>query len=133
MNDSRRPAVVLVEDQPRVQLLLERVLPDYPGDLELINVLTARETMGLLAERLVPLVILPYELAEGDGLELAAAIRAASPSTKIILTALSPLASLVRNAQAAGVDYLVLEPFARGRFEETVRHALGIEVRVVSA
>jgi DNA-binding NtrC family response regulator len=78
------PAVLLVDDTPSIRQLLIHTLHDHvPWEIVAVNDATA--ALAVLAARPVPLMITDYHLSDMRGDVLAAAIKAASPTTKVVL------------------------------------------------
>jgi DNA-binding NtrC family response regulator len=78
------PAVLVVDDTLSIRQLLIHTLHDHvPWEIVAVNDATA--ALAVLAVRPVPLAITDYHLSDMRGDVLAAAIKAASPMTKIVM------------------------------------------------
>ena len=102
------PAVLLVDDTPSIRHLLIHTLHDrVPWEIVAVN--DANAALAVLAARPVPLVITDYHLPDMRGDVLAAAIKAASPTTKVVLiTADIAIDDTVR---WPNVDRCLIKPF----------------------
>jgi CheY-like chemotaxis protein len=121
---TQTPAVVVVGERPQVERLLDTILPDLAAAPETVVVYSASEARDLAARRPVLLLIAPYENADLDGLELTAAVKRVSPTTRVLLTTASNTGNVSQRAPAVGVDYLLFEPVQLFQIEEVLRDAL---------
>lgn len=78
------PAVLVVDDTPSIRELLIHTLHDLVP-YEVVAVTNAAAALAVLAARPVPLVITDYHLSDMRGDALAAAVKAASPTTRVLL------------------------------------------------
>ena len=78
------PALLVVDDMPSICELLSHTLRSLVP-YEIIAVTDATAALAVLDARPVPLVITDYHLSDMRGDALAAAVKAASPTTKVIL------------------------------------------------
>src|SRR5215213_3595030 len=78
------PAVLVVDDTPSIRELLIHTLHDLIS-YEIVAVNDATAALAVLAARSVPLVITDYHLSDMRGDALAAAVKAASPTTRVLL------------------------------------------------
>ena len=77
-----RPRVLVVDDEPYNGELVGRILR---GHAEVTWVATAAEAQTAAAAARYDVVITDHRLAGGDGLDLAAALKAADPALRIAL------------------------------------------------
>jgi CheY-like chemotaxis protein len=122
---SRHPAVLLVDDDSAVVMLLHRVLRDLEIGHDIITTSNGREALAQLARRPVPLVIADYSMPDMNGLELTDTIKAQSGRTRVVLMTAFATATLEQQALAHHVDYYLPKPFALAAFEQIVHEALG--------
>jgi len=122
---ARPPAVVLVEDEPAILMILRRVLRDVVGSHDIILVEGGAEALEQLALRPVPVLITDYRMPGMDGMQLTRAIKAAWPATRIIMITADLAADVQVLALAAGVDYFLVKPFPVEDLRRIVRSALG--------
>jgi len=122
---ARPPAVVLVEDEPAILMILRRVLRDVVGSHDIILVEGGAEALEQLALRPVPVLITDYRMPGMDGMQLTRAIKAAWPATRIIMITADLAADVQVLALAAGVAYFLVKPFPVEDLRRIVRSALG--------
>jgi DNA-binding NtrC family response regulator len=76
---TRPPAILIVDDEPDMLALLDyfvhKVVPTY----DIVTVSDAESALSQLAYRTVPLMITDYLMPGMNGLQLMAAVKAASP------------------------------------------------------
>jgi DNA-binding response OmpR family regulator len=102
------PAVLLVDDTPSIQQLLIHTLHDHvPWEIVAVN--DAHAALAVLAARPVPLVITDYHLSDMRGDLLAAVIKAASPTTKIVL--ITADIAMDDRVMLPHVDHCLIKPF----------------------
>jgi two-component system, response regulator, stage 0 sporulation protein F len=121
---SLAPAIVLVDDEPDVQIILHRLLIAIADGYDLITVGTGAAALEALERRFAPLLITDYNMPGMTGLELAQAVKAASPTTVIVLITAYGTPDLALRSRAAGVDYYLPKPFPFDKLEMIVRNAL---------
>jgi CheY-like chemotaxis protein len=122
---ARPPAVVLVEDEPAILMILRRVLRDVVGSHDIILAEGGAEALAQLALRPVPVLITDYRMPGMDGMELTKAVKAAWPATRVIMITADLGADVEAQAYAAGVDYFLVKPFPVEDLRQIVRAALG--------
>jgi CheY-like chemotaxis protein len=122
---ARPPAVLLVEDEPAILMILRRVLRDVVGSHDIILVEGGAEALEQLALRPVPVLITDYRMPGIDGMQLTRAIKAAWPATRIIMITADLGADVQALAYAAGVDFFLVKPFPVEDLRQIVRAALG--------
>jgi two-component system cell cycle sensor histidine kinase/response regulator CckA len=122
------PAVLVVEDEPGIRALVRKALKRNGYDV--IEAGEPAEAVRLAAARTAPIDLLVTDLTMpgGTGQQLAADLRAARPSLKVLyISGYSEDASLESQVAAgtlpAGTAFL-RKPFALGRFIEQVREML---------
>jgi two-component system, response regulator, stage 0 sporulation protein F len=117
------PAIVLVDDEPDVRIILHRALLAVADGYDLIAVGTGAAALEALDRRSVPLLITDYNMPGMNGLELAQAVKATSPTTTVVLITAYDTPELERRSRAA-VDYYLSKPFSFDHLEAIVRNAL---------
>lgn len=122
--DPRLPTIVLVDDEPDILTILHRLLRNMVSPSAVVAVASGQEALELIGLYTVPLLITDYNMAGIDGLQLAQTVKAASPSTRIVLISAYNSPELRRRAQASMVDDYVPKPFTLERIEQIVREAL---------
>lgn len=103
-----RPALLVVDDTPSIRELLIhtlRCLVPY----EVIAATDAKAALAMLAARPVPLLMSDYHLSDMRGDELAAAAKATSPATSVLM--ITADVELDAEAGWASVDHCLIKPF----------------------
>ena len=123
-DDVRQPAIVLVDDEPDILIILHRLLRDLAGTHTLVAVSTGQAALINLALYRVSLLITDYNMGGMDGLELIASTKQSSPSTRTLLITAYDSPDLRRRARAAQVDTYLAKPFPLERLEQIVRETV---------
>ena len=118
------PAVLVVDDDPNVVILLHRVLRDLITGHDIITTSNSCDALAQLGARPVPLVIADYSMPGMNGLQLTTAIKARDNNTRVALITAYATPALARQASAHYVDYYLPKPFALEAFEQMVQSAL---------
>jgi CheY-like chemotaxis protein len=122
----QRPAVVLVEDEPDILIILHRSLRDLIGGTshEVVTCISGADALAQVALRHVPLVITDYKMPGLNGLQLTTAIKETSPDTKVALTTAYATPELERKAREQQVDYYLPKPYQLVQLEAIIREVL---------
>ena len=120
----RPPAVLVVDDDPTVVILLHRVLRDLDIGHDILTTSDSRDVLAQLETRSIPLVIADYSMPNIDGLQLTAAIKARNSNTRVALITAYATPALAQQASAHFVDYFLPKPFPLQAFEQMVQSAL---------
>lgn len=120
----RPPAIVLVEDEPDLLIIMHRLFRDLTEGYDLVPVISAEDALVHISLREVPLVMTDYKLDGMNGLQLTAAIKETSPDTKVILTTAYATPELEAKARKQRVDYYLPKPYPLDKLEQIVRHIL---------
>ena len=119
MTAGRRPRlrVLLVEDEPAnralVRAILARADRDELAEVVLHEAGTIAEARSILAAETVDVVLLDIRLPDGNGLDLAADLRArAVEAPRIVVLSASVLPTERSMALAAGADDFLGKPFS---------------------
>jgi DNA-binding NtrC family response regulator len=102
------PAVLVVDDTPSIQHLLIHTLRDLMP-FEIVAVADAAAALALLAARPVPLLITDYHLPDMRGDALVAAVKTASPATKVLM--ITADIAIDASAEWPDVDRCLIKPF----------------------
>lgn len=121
---ARNPAIVLVEDEPDILVILHRLMRDLTGGYDIVTVTSGAEALAQIALRPVPLVITDYNMPGMNGLQLTSAIKETSPDTRVVLITAYATPELERKARDIRVDYYLPKPFPLDRLEQIVRDVL---------
>jgi CheY-like chemotaxis protein len=106
------PAIIVVEDDPVMSVVLQRHLRKLAPSYEVVHVTDGPATLAQLDKRSVPLVITDYHLlASVDGLQLTAAIRSRSPETRVVLITAYATPEVEQAAAAEGIEFYLPKPF----------------------
>lgn len=125
----QQPAIVLVEDSTDVLDLLRQVALECTDgtNYEVISLIDGDSALDMVAQRIVPLVITDYMVYNRNGIALTAAIKACSPSTRVLLISGYATAQIEQQARVAGADMILRKPFSvdvvEGFIRETLRAA----------
>jgi two-component system, response regulator, stage 0 sporulation protein F len=118
------PAIVLVDDELDVRIILRRMLATIAEGYELVTVGSGAAALAEIATRSVPLLVTDYNMQGMNGLELAQKVKAAAPTTTVVMLTAYATPELHKRGQTAGIDYLMAKPFALEQLEAIVREAL---------
>jgi two-component system, response regulator, stage 0 sporulation protein F len=121
----RTPAIVLVEDEPDILIILHRLMRDLTGSYDIVTVSSGAEALETIGLRPVPLLITDYNMPGMNGINLARDVKALSPDTVVLLISAYATPELEHRAQDAGVDHYLPKPFVLDRLEQIVRATLG--------
>ena len=126
MDPSRphRPALILVEDESDMLIILGRLLRNLTAHYDLLPVSTGSAALAQIAVRPVSLVITDYNMPGMNGIALAARIKATAPTITVILISAEATPELAQRAHATGVDYYLAKPFPLDNLEAIVRSVL---------
>src|SRR6266540_137026 len=102
------PALLVVDDTPSIRELLIHTLRSLVP-YEVIAVTDAPAALAVLSARPVPLLITDYHLSDMRGDALAAAVKSASPATKVMM--ITADVELDAEAGWADVDQCLITPF----------------------
>jgi two-component system response regulator (stage 0 sporulation protein F) len=123
--DVHPPAIVVVDDEPDVLLILHRLLRDIAYNHALVAVSTAHAALDLLTMCTVPLLVTDYNMLGMNGLELIAAARKIAPQIRTVLITAYDSPDIRQQARAVPVDAYLAKPFPLDRLEQIVRETLG--------
>ncbi len=125
MDQSTQPPVILiVDDAPDILLLLDVLLHHLTPAYDIVTALDAQSALRHLAHRTVPLLITDYMMPNMNGLQLTAAVKAASPTTHVILISADDSAALEQRALSQQVDTFLPKADLLDRLEDVVRGIL---------
>lgn len=120
----RNPAIILVEDEPDILIILHRLMRDLTGGYDIITVNSGADALAQIALRRVPLVITDYNMPGMNGLQLAASIKETSPDTSVVMITAYATPELEKRAREQRIDYYLPKPFPLDRLEQIVRDVL---------
>jgi len=102
------PALLVVDDTPSIRELLIHTLRSLVP-YGIIAVTDATAALAVLSARPIPLVITDYHLSDMRGDELASAVKAASPATRVLM--ITADVELDAEAGWTDVDHCLIKPF----------------------
>jgi CheY-like chemotaxis protein len=105
------PIILIVDDDPFMRGVLHTMLQLGPVACEIVTVPDGAAALEQIASRPIALAIVDYNMPGQDGVQLTAAIKRASPSTRILILSVLASPALAARAQSAGADALVAKPF----------------------
>jgi CheY-like chemotaxis protein len=123
-NASRNPAIILVEDEPDILIILHRIMRDLTGGYDIVTVNSAHDALSLIAQRQCPLVITDYNMPGMNGIDLAATLKRDYAQTRVIVITAYATPEVERRAREVGVDYYLPKPFSLDRLEQIIREVL---------
>jgi DNA-binding response OmpR family regulator len=95
--------ILVVDDEPQIRELLSVYLRKQGFQVSTTG--TSQETMGVLKETSVDLVVLDIGLADEDGLRLLAEIKKSHPTLRVVmLTGMGFVEDLLQEAHQKGAD-----------------------------
>ncbi len=116
-------AIVVVEDEPDILVILRRVLRDLETEFDIVAVSSGEAALAYASKNPCRLLITDYRLGGMDGLQLAQAFKRDFASPVIMISAYFTPA--LRDAvQAQGVDVALSKPFLVDDLEHAIRGAL---------
>jgi len=118
------PAILLVEDEPTILIILHRLMRDLVGGYEIVTMSDGEGCLAQIARRPVPLVITDYNMPGINGIDLTCEIKRRSPMTRVVLITAYATPELERQAQRTGVDYYVPKPFQLDQLMQIARDTL---------
>ena len=118
------PAVLVVDDHAGILTVLHRLLIEFVPSYEIVPFSDGESALAHAAQRAVPLVFTDYHMPIMNGLELTAALKAATPELRVVMITAYDTPDLRRRARACGVDYFLPKPFSFDALEDIVRMVL---------
>lgn len=109
---SQHPVIVLLERDLQIQVVVQRMLALLTRDCRILIARDASHVLSLVAKRQVALLITNYDQPGATGFQLTEAVKRSSPSTRVLVMTGSTDPNLEAQAQAVGVDFFLLKPFA---------------------
>lgn len=123
-SQSRRPLVVIVDDDAEVLSALKRLLRDEP--LEVLTTDKPDEALDWIRCRAVRLVIADERMSNMRGLQLLEQVERLSASTARILLTGYPEQSVKRETVEKGVFHLFYKPWNDKALKRTIRRLTGL-------
>src|SRR5262245_20904823 len=79
------PAVLVVDDHPGILAILHRLLREFVTSYEVVPFSDGEAALDQIRQRTVPLVLTDYNMPGMTGLELATALKTATPEVRIAM------------------------------------------------
>jgi DNA-binding NtrC family response regulator len=124
MTTRSTPTIILVDDEPTVLAVLYRLVCDLAPGYNVIAVADGATALAQIRRQPVVLVLTDYRMPGMDGVALTAAIKAAAPQCRVILTTGYATPEIWQRAEAAGASAFLSKPFPFHQLEVMVRRAL---------
>ena len=113
--------VAVVDDHPAIRAGLSMVLDDEPDMAHVGGAASVAEVEHLIYRTQPDVVVLDYHLPDGNGLEVARAIKSHVPAPKIVLYSAYADSSFVVPGLVAGLDAIVNKSGQTGELFEAIR------------
>jgi two-component system response regulator DevR len=113
--------VAVVDDHPAIRAGLAMVLDDEPDMVHVGAAASVAEVEHMIYRTQPDVVVLDYHLPDGDGLDVARALKSAVPAPKIVLYSAYADASFVVPGLVAGLDAIVNKSGQTGELFEAIR------------
>jgi CheY-like chemotaxis protein len=118
------PAILVVDDHPGILAILHRLLREFASTYEIVPFSDGEAALAHARQRVIPLVFTDYHMPVMTGLELATALKTATPDMCVTMITAYDTPELRRRARACGVDYFLPKPFPFDDLEQIVRKVL---------
>jgi len=122
------PAILIVDDDPDILALLRFLLHNLAPTYDVLTAADGPRALAYLAGRPITLLITDYMMTPMNGLQLTAAVKAASPTTHVIMITAYSSALLEQRARAERVDTFLAKE-AMFDLKDVVRRVLGLPVQ----
>ena len=121
---TRNPAILLVEDEPDILIILHRIMRDLTGGYDIVTVNGGQDALNIMADRTCPLLITDHNMPGMTGTQLTQVVKREYPHTKVIIITAYATPEVERTARNAGVDYFLTKPFSLDRLEQIIKEVL---------
>jgi len=118
------PAILIVDDDPDILALLGIFMHTLAPTYAILTVSNAHSALQYLADRVVPLLITDYMMPNMNGLQLTAAVKAASPTTYVIVVTAYGTVALEQRAREQQVDVFLAKAEMFDHLGDVVRRVL---------
>src|SRR5258706_11641352 len=119
----RKPAVMCVDDDPRVLSALRRLLRREP--YELLTIDRPREALESIRKRPIALLVTNQRMPEMSGVELVEAVRARSPRTPCVILTAYPDRAVILERTSLRLERLLTKPWDGEELKKTILQLLG--------
>jgi len=121
---SDAPTLLLVDDDNFVRRILKDTLAETGIELRLLEASDGEEGLAIAAREKPALMFLDLFMPRRSGLEVLAAMKQASPKTRVLIISSMDAEPVVEQALAAGAVGFVGKPFHPLEIAAAVRQAL---------
>lgn len=112
--------ILIIEDDPMVQFIHKTYLEKINSDYLVYSSSTIKESLKILKDSPIDLILLDIHLKDGNGLRLLSELRGEKQDVDVILITASKEAVIVKESLHLGVlDYLI-KPFTFERFSKSL-------------
>ena len=118
------PTILIVDDDPEALILLYRLLHSFAHRCEIEAVESGIAALALTAMRPVALVITDYHMPGMNGVQLTAAIKAASPETRVAIITAYDVHDVARRAKAVAADYVLAKPYIPAQLKQMIEECI---------
>jgi CheY-like chemotaxis protein len=133
MRPHPRPAIVLVDNEPAILTILQRMVCTLAPDYDPLAVLDGATALAVVAQLPVALITTNYRWPRMDGVALIAALRAFAPLCPIVLISGYPCPAPAPDGRLDGADFYVPKPFRFSQLAAVVQMALAQQAAVSQA
>ena len=118
------PTILIVDDDPDALILLRRLLNTLANGCEIVVAENGVGALALTAIRPVALVITDYHMPGMNGVQLTAAIKAASPETRVAIITAYDVSDVARRAKAVAADYVLAKPYVAAQLKQMLEESI---------
>jgi CheY-like chemotaxis protein len=115
---SYAPRILVVDDEPSVQILFEQVLSEVGYYVTLVG--NGRLALARIRSREFDVAIVDLSLPDQDGLEVIRQIRSECPHVPILAASGFMVGDMAQEAMAAGATATLLKPTSPKRLLQTI-------------
>jgi CheY-like chemotaxis protein len=124
MSPYPRPAIVLIDHEPFILTLLQRMVGTLAPDYDLLLIRDGATALALVTRRPVALITTNYQQPRMDGVPLIAALRASAPACPIVLISGDLCRVPVPDGRFAGADFYLPKPIQFSQLAAVLQMAL---------
>lgn len=118
-----KASVFIIDDVEMMRALIRRLLADGPSEV-VGEAATFQSALQKLADVRPDLIILSIEVADANGVDAIAKLRASHPDVALLVASTHNDAGSVYSALQMGAHGYLIKPFAPGVLEDAITRAL---------
>ncbi|HEU5099678.1 MAG TPA: response regulator [Roseiflexaceae bacterium] len=118
------PLILIIDDDDSVRRLLVRMSQHLAPHCEVVELERSIEVLTEVAARQVSLVIADYNMPDLNGIELAQAVKAASPATQVAIISGLGGGYVAREAKAAAAEYFLNKPLSMSELTQILERSV---------